>query len=176
MWGDGAPPGVTQLFVNPNLPNTDVVIVPIGADGAIGLGAMQAGIAATVTLVGVIGSSATGLLESYQIEPLQAGGETSIPVTGAVSSVTMLGTPPVPASGVSAVLAEVTVTPGASTGSLYAWAAGAARPAVPIATFGGSRVATATVLVAVGAGGKIDLQTTGQPVHVAVDTMGYLTG
>ena len=68
------------------------------------------------------------------------------------------------------------MSPGTSTGSLYAWAAGAARPAAPVATFGGSRVVTATVLVPVGSGGKIDLQTSGQPVHVAVDTMGYVTG
>jgi hypothetical protein len=176
LWSSGAPPNVTQATIKPNMPNTATVIVPIGPGGTVQLAAQGAGLATNVTLVGVIASAATRLLESYQTEPLQAAGETAIPVTSAVSSVTVLGTPPIPAAGVSAVLVAVTVTPGASSGSLFAWAAGAARPAVAIATFGGSVVSTVTTMVAVGAGGKINLQTTGQPVHVAIDTTGYLTG
>ena len=97
-------------------------------------------------------------------------------MTSAATSVAALGTVPIPATGVSAVLVQITVTPGSSVGSLYAWATGSTRPAAPSAAFGGSQVSTTTLLVDVGTGGQIDLQTSGQPVQVTIDTLGYVTG
>ena len=92
-------------------------------------------------------------------------------------TVVLTGVGGVPASGVSAVVVNVTVTEPDAPGNLSVYPAGAGRPAVSNVNFAAGQSVPNLVTVPVGADGRIALSnnSTGA-THVIVDVAGYYTG
>ena len=79
----------------------------------------------------------------------------------------------VPATGVSAVVLNVTVTEPTATSFLTAWPAGEARPLASNLNFVAGQTVPNLVVVKVGAGGKVDLFNYAGAAHVVVDVAGW---
>ena len=68
---------------------------------------------------------------------------------------------------------NVTVTEPASGGFLTAWPSGEARPLVSNLNFVPSQTVPNLVVVKVGTDGKVNLYSSGGPVHVIADVAGW---
>ncbi len=96
---------------------------------------------------------------------------------GAALSVPVLGVGGVPASGVSAVVVNVTVTAPTAAGYVTAYPDGAARPTASNLNFSPAQTVPNLVIVAVGADGKISLfNGSAGTVHLVGDIAGYYLG
>ena len=166
------------------IPN--LVIVPVGADGKIGLYNGSPGsvsliadvagyfVAGAPTAAGAFSSLAPArLLDTRTGNGTPAG---PVPSTGAVS-VQITGRGGVPATGVSAVAVNVTVTDATSTGYITVWPSGTTRQETSNLNFQAGRTIPNMVIVPVGADGKIQLYN-GSPgsVSIVADVAGYILG
>ena len=181
LWTGGTPPNVSQVSVGPGAANSNVVLVPLAADGTFRIAAGTSGFGATITLLGSVGpaGAAAGPLESFQqsaIADSTAGSGTSVTVGSAPVTVLPLGHGQLPSSGPLALIVEFTVTPSGSAGGLFAYAGGSARPIAPALAYSGTSPVTATTVVDIGPGGSIVLMAIDPPVRVAVDVVGYVAG
>ena len=181
LWTSGTAPGVSQVSVAPGSTNTNVVLVPLAADGTFRIAAGTAGLGATITLLGSVGPAAAGAgpLESFQpsaIADSVAGAGTSVTVGSAPVTVLPFDHGQLPHTGPRALLVEFTVTPAGSAGGLFAYAGGSARPTTPALAYSGTSPVTATTVVDIGSGGSIVLMATDPAVRVAVDVLGYVAG
>ncbi len=79
----------------------------------------------------------------------------------------------VPATGVSAVVLNVTVTEPTAVGFLTAWPAGETRPLASNLNFSAGQTVPNLVVVKVGAGGKVSLYNSSGSTHVIADVSGW---
>lgn len=93
-----------------------------------------------------------------------AGGTVDLQVTGRGG---------VPASGVSAVVLNVTVTEPTALSFLTAWPAGEVRPVASNLNFSAGQTVPNLVVVKVGAGGKVSLYNYAGSTHVIADVSGW---
>jgi glucose/arabinose dehydrogenase len=82
-------------------------------------------------------------------------------------------TPPVPATDVSAVVLNVTVTQPSRESFLTAWPAGFSRPPTSNSVYLGGQTVAANVMAKVGADGKISLGLAAGSAHLVVDVVGW---
>jgi PKD repeat protein len=185
-WPSGTPRQETSnlnFHTGQTIPN--LVIVPVGADGKVGLYNGSPGsvsliadvagyfVAGTPTAAGSFSSLAPARL----LDTRTANGASGpVPSTGAVS-VQVTGRGGVPATGVSAVAVNVTVTDATSTGYITVWPSGTTRQETSNLNFQAGRTIPNMVIVPVGADGKIQLYN-GSPgsVSIVADVAGYLLG
>lgn len=81
----------------------------------------------------------------------------------------------VPASGVSAVVINVTVTEPTASGYVTVWPTGTQRPLASNLNFTQGRTVPNLVVVKVGAGGKVSLFNSSGATHLIADVSGYYT-
>jgi hypothetical protein len=180
IWPDGtAVPGVSQVTVTPDGTGANTVVVPIGANGYVRVGSSTSTIGTQVSVVGYVAPAAAGrgLLETFQptgLADTPAHVGSSVPVSTTATSLVVLGRPQVPHWNVQAVVLQVTVSGGSAIGGLYAYGAGAARPAAYSLTFPKGAASTTTLVVPVGSGGAIQLATSGPTAVAAVDIVGWV--
>jgi hypothetical protein len=176
-------PNVSNLnFVaGQTVPN--LVFAPVGADGRVTLyngapGTVQliADIAGyirggTVTEPGAYGPVAPSRLLDTRTGTGAAAG--AVPATGTIT-LDVTGVGGVPATGVSAVVLNVTVTGPAAAGFITAYAAGSKRPLASNLNFVAGQTVPNLVVAPVSAGGNIVLYN-GAPgsVHLVADIAGY---
>jgi hypothetical protein len=185
-WADGSPmPAVSNLNFSANQTVPNLAVVPVGADGAIRL---HNGSAGTVQLiVDVSGYYLAGT-------PTAAGALASLlPAARVLDTRSGLGGPPaavgpgadlvvqitnsvagLPAGGVAAVVANVTVTQPSAPGWVSAWADGSPMPAVSNLNFSANQTVPNLAVVPVGADGAIRLHNgSAGTVHLIVDVFGF---
>ena len=104
------------------------------------------------------------LLDTRDGAPVAAGGTIAQPVTGVGG---------VPASGVSAVVLDVTVTQPTSSSFLTVYADGAARPPTANLNFVADQTVTNLVVADVGADGKVAVFNAAGSTHVVLDVAGW---
>ena len=104
------------------------------------------------------------ILDTRSGSKLGAGGTLRVPVTGQGG---------VPASGVSAVVLNVTATEPTANSYLTAWPAGEARPVASNLNYGAGQTVPNLVVVKVGAGGNVDLFNNAGATHVVADVAGW---
>ncbi|MEJ3749676.1 hypothetical protein WEI85_41255 [Actinomycetes bacterium KLBMP 9797] len=103
-------------------------------------------------------------------------GGISAPVGGgATVKFTALGRGGVPASGVSAVLVDVTVVLPTMGTFLTLWPAGSTQPALSTANAMPGQILSNTAVVGIGSNGEISLYNNAGDTHVTVDVQGYFT-
>ncbi|MDG4823233.1 hypothetical protein O7635_15360 [Asanoa sp. WMMD1127] len=95
---------------------------------------------------------------------------------GATVHLQVAGRGGVPASGVSAVVLNLTVTGTLGNGYLTAYPDGAARPAAASISFGKGWTRANTITVAVGEGGYVNIFQSSLGAHVIADVAGYYSG
>ena len=95
---------------------------------------------------------------------------------GATLRLQVTGTGGVPASGISAVAMNVTVTEPTATSYLTASPAGETRPLAANAVYGPGQTVSNLVIVKVGADGKVDLFNLAGSAHVVADVAGWFSG
>jgi hypothetical protein len=105
----------------------------------------------------------TGLGGATRVAP---GGTVSLQVTGRGN---------VPATGVSAVVLNVTATNPSGSSYVTVWPDGAPRPLASSLNFVAGQTVPNRVIVAVGAGGRVDLYNFAGKVDLVVDVGGYFT-
>ena len=104
------------------------------------------------------------LLDTRSGAAVGPGGTVGLQVTGRGN---------VPASGVSAVVLNVTVTEPTAISFLTAWPAGQARPLASNLNYGAGRTVPNLVVVKVGAGGVVSLFNNSGTTHVVADVAGW---
>jgi hypothetical protein len=102
------------------------------------------------------------------------GGATRVAAGGTVS-LQVTGRGNVPATGVSAVVLNVTATNATASSYITVWPDGAPRPLASSLNFVAGQTVPNRVIVAVGAGGKVDLYNFAGSVDLVVDVGGYFT-
>jgi len=181
---DGATrPTASNLNFNRAQTVPNLVVVPVGADGKITL---YNGSAGTVQLIGDIAgyylsgppatAGAFGPIGPTRVLDTRTGtGAAPSPVAALSSvSVQVTGVDAVPASGVSAVVLNVTVTQPTAGGYITAYPDGATRPTASNLNFNRAQTVPNLVVVPVGADGKITLYNgSAGTVQLIGDIAGY---
>jgi protocatechuate 3,4-dioxygenase beta subunit len=184
VWPDGVRPTASNLnleAVGQTRPN--LVTVPVGSDGAVRI-YTQRGTHLVADVFGYFtpaASSASGRLQTVTPGRLLdtraqtlTGYSGSKPAAGATVPVAVLGQKGVPASGVSAVVLNVTATDATAAGFVTAWPEGA-RPSTSnlnVETVG--QTIANQVVIPVGADGSIRLFTQ-NGTHLVADVTGWYT-
>lgn len=174
VWAQGAAPTVRQVAVTPDASGANTLFVAISSTQHVRIAALVRATTARVTLLGVLGTTG-GRFETFPASAVRDA--TSTVALGATPvTVPIVGVSQVPASGVRAVLMQVTVRSNGTPGWLWVYPADATRTGAARAViFAGTGSATATALVRVGPSGKLKLQSSAPGVHVALDAIGYIT-
>jgi hypothetical protein len=151
----------------------NLAIVKVGAGGAVNLYSSGGPVDVIADVAGYYADAGAGFasLPPARILDTRIGAGPLAPGTARTLQVTGQGG--VPAAGVSAVVLNVTVTEPGSGGWLAAWPAGEALPVVSNLNYVPGQTVPNLVVVNVGAGGKVNLYTSGGPVHVIADVAGY---
>ena len=102
------------------------------------------------------------------------GAPAALPGAGAVVDVQVTGAGPVPATGVSAVVLNLTGVDASAVGYVTAWPTGAARPVASNLNLAARDVRANLVVVPVGAGGRVSLFTQ-SGTHLVADVTGWFT-
>ena len=172
-----------NFTVGQTVPN--LVLTPVGADGRV---SFYNGSSGQVHLVAdiagyVLGGSAVVAGSTLSATPARVadtrsgyGVDAAGPLTnGAVRTVVVAGRGNVPATGVAAVIVNVTTIGATGSGYLTAHAAGPPPPAAGSVQFGPGTTVPNLVLVPLGAGGAIQLTARmSGSVHVVVDVAGWV--
>jgi hypothetical protein len=158
------------------IPN--LVIVPVGSDGkadfynASGSVSLLADLAGYYTTSGGSGLDTTGPVRI--LDTRNGTGGVSSPVgAGKTISVQVTGKNGVPASGVSAVVLNVTATNPTASSFVTVYPDGASRPVVSNLNFTAGETIPNLVVVPVGSDGKADFYNASGSVNLLADLAGY---
>lgn len=166
-----ARPTASNLNFTRDQTAANMVIVPVGADGAVAI-YNEAG--QTHVLVDVLGWFVAGgdyngfspmrVLDTRAASALGAASVISIPILGAAG---------IPASGVGAVVVNLTATGATATSYLTVYPSDAARPTASNLNFTAGQTVANLVVVPVGADGAIAVYNEAGRTHVLVDVLGW---
>lgn len=177
LWSDGATkPNAAQVTVSPYGSKTNLLLLPLGPAHALRIAAGRSGVAARVTLLGVLGASG-GLLETVPPTPIadDASAHHSRAVGASPVGVSVAGAQ-LPSSGVAAVLMLVTVRSVGASGQVWVYPSGAHRiKKPPVLAFAGTGSVTSLALVRVTSARIMMVKSSASGVHVALAAIGYVT-
>ena len=180
--GGATRPGTSDLSFAAGQTATNLAMVPVtngtvdiynGSGGAVDLTGDVVGYTSTTGAGGQLSTIAQS--QVYQTT-LSGFTRAPSPGLGAGQSVSFAvdGVGNVPASGVSAVVLQVTTTIPKVSGSLTVYPDGSARPAVTDESFTAGQTETSSVVVPVAADGKVDVYNgSGAPIDFTVAADGY---
>src|SRR5665648_1052155 len=176
-------PGVSNLSFVPGQTVPNLVIAPVGANGKV---ALYNGSGGTVQLIGDVSgyylagvptaAGAFGSLTPSRLLDTRIGlGAPAAPVgPGGTVHLQVTGRGGVPASGVSAVVLNVTVTSPTSTGYITVYGDGTAHPGVSNLNFVPGQTVPNLVIAPVGDGGRVALYNgSGGTVQLLADVSGW---
>jgi hypothetical protein len=179
VWPAGDPRPVAS---NLNVPAGDVrpnlVIVNVGADGAIGVFNHDGDVDVVVDVAGWFGPGAgeqyTGMSPARVWDSRYAPGPAGQIGPGETRNVTIAGVGGVPATGVSAVVLNVTaVTPSART-YLTVWPTGESQPLASNLNVPPGDVRPNLVIVKIGAGGGVSFFNHDGNIDIVADVAGWI--
>jgi hypothetical protein len=182
VWPTGEPrPLASNLNVSQGQTVANLVTVKVGRDGRVSLynGAGAGHLIADVAgwygpSASVDGSRYHSLAPARLLDTRAGNGAPAALVTTAAPiDLQVTGRGGVPATGVSAVVLNVTVTEPMLGGFLTAWPTGEARPLASNLNFEPYRTVPNLVTVKVGAGGKVSLYHSGHVAHLVADVAGW---
>ena len=178
--GDARPLASNLNYVaGQTVPN--LVVVKVGTDGRVNLfnnaGATHL-VADVAGWLGVDtpgpGGALTPLAPNRILDTRTAVGAPAAAVgPGSTLSLQVTGRGGIPASGVSAVVLNVTVTEATAASFLTAWPAGEARPLASNLNYGPGQTVPNLVVVKVGAGGSVNLFNNAGAAHLIADVAGW---
>ena len=174
-------PTASNLNFNPGQTVPNLAVVPVGADGKIQI--FNGAPGSTDVIIDVAGyylsgtptaAGALGSLTPTRI--LDTRGTSTLPaLTG--QALAVLGRGGVPASGVSAVVLNVTEVAPAAAGYVTAWPSGKNRPNASNLNFGAGQTLANLVVLPVGLDGKVMFfNGSGGSIDLVADVVGYIRG
>ncbi|UKA68018.1 S8 family peptidase [Arthrobacter sp. FW306-05-C] len=184
--GGTTPPGTSNLNFAAAQTVPNLVITPVGSDGTIALTNNSNGtvhLTADTSGYYIAGTAVDpGAFSSQtpfrQLDTRNGTGGTSGPVApGATIKVPVTGRGGIPATGVSAVAVNVTVTEPTSNGFITVHAGGTTPPGTSNLNFAAAQTVPNLVITPVGSDGTIALTNNSNgTVHLTADTSGYYIG
>ncbi|MDT0194593.1 S8 family peptidase [Arthrobacter sp. AB6] len=181
--GGTTAPGTSNLNFTPGQTTPNLVISPVGTDGTIALTNNSSG---TVHLIAdtsgyyIDGTPSNPGAFSSQVPFRQldsrngTGGTTGLVAPGATIRVPVTGRGGIPATGVSAIAVNVTVTSPTSVGNITVHAGGTTAPGTSNLNFTPGQTTPNLVISPVGTDGTIALTNNSSgTVHLIADTSGY---
>jgi uncharacterized delta-60 repeat protein len=182
-WPAGsARPLASNLNYAPGQTAPNLVIVKVGDGGKVNLYNYAGGVHVIADVAGWYGAdgATTGALFSSVVPSrtldTRTGQGTTAAVrlgTGSTLTLQVTGKGGVPASGVSAVILNVTVTEPTAGSFLTVWPAGETRPMASNLNYVVGQTVPNLVAVKVGVGGKVNLYNHSGSVHVIADVAGW---
>lgn len=178
VWPDGNRPAVSSVNYLDGQVVANQVTVALGANGGFSVFAARGPVDVVFDVTGyVIGGQATATGTYVPVSPSRLYDTRRLPATPPPNSdfrARLVGRGSVPATGMTAVVANVTVTDNGRPGYLTAWPTGRTRPLASILNWTASRSVANQASLALGPDGNVDLRYTGiQPVSVIVDVSGF---
>jgi len=174
VWPAGEPqPGSSNLNFSPGEVVPNLVLAKIGAAGKVSMSNAAGQLDVAADLVGYVrpGSSSmlvpvqpARLLDTRRTGPVGSGGELSQTVLGGV----------VPATGVDAVVLNVTVTEPSEASYLTVYPEGRPRPETSNLNYLRGQTVPNLVVAKVGDGGRVRFYNSAGTAHVVVDLLGYV--
>ncbi len=155
----------------------NMVVAKVGADGAVAVFNLAGATHVVIDVVGWFGSEgATAGARYHPLPPARAldTRDTASPAgPGATLTVPMVGHGGVPASGVSAVALNLTVTEPTATGYLTVFPSGTALPLASSIDFVAGQTLANMVVAKVGADGAVAVFNLAGATHVVIDVVGW---
>lgn len=184
VWPTGSPlPIVSNLNLERRAQTVaNFVIAPVGGDGSVSLYTQNGAhlIADVAGWFEVVTSSTSGrfvpaptptrLLDTRD----GTGAPATKPGRGGIVELQVTGAAPVPASGVSAVVLNVTAVDATAPGYVTVWPSGQSLPTASNLNLAAGDVRANLVIVPVGAGGRVSLYTQ-NGAHLLADVAGWFT-
>jgi hypothetical protein len=184
-WPSGqAMPLASNLNYDAGATVPNLVTVKLGAGGAVDLFASGGPVDLIADVEGWFGADGapggagfTSVVPARVLDTRLGIGAPAAKVgAGGVVPLVVTGQGGVPATGVSAVVLNVTVTGALSGGWVTAWPAGVAMPVASNLNYVAGQTVPNLVVVDVGAGGVVDLFSSGGPVDLVADVAGWYSG
>jgi hypothetical protein len=184
VWPAGDPrPVASSLNYGPGQTVPNLVVVKVGAGGVVNLFNYAGSAHLIADVAGWFGPDVpppggafTAVPPARLLDTRAAVGASRAPVgAGSALSLQVTGRGGVPASGVSAVVLNVTVTDPTATSFLTAWPAGDIRPVASNLNYVAGQTVPNLVMVKVGAGGKVDLFNHAGSTDVIADVAGWFS-
>lgn len=182
----GAPrPNTANLTFVAGQTTTNLVVAKVGTDGKVSVYNHAGNSQVIFDVVGWFstadrdepGARYSPLRPSRILDTRIGTGGFSAPVgAGATISPKVTGVGGVPATGVSTVVLNVTVTQPTAASYLTVFPAGAARPNTANLTFGAGQTVTNLLMAKVGADGKVSVYNQAGTSHVIFDVVGWYGG
>ncbi|TPG19331.1 M6 family metalloprotease domain-containing protein [Pedococcus bigeumensis] len=169
-------PATSNLNFSPGQTVPNLVIVKVGPDGLVDLfnSAGQTHLLADVMGWFPDGSEFTGLTPARLLDTRSGVGAPKAAVAaGGTVSLKVAGLGGVPATGVGAVVLNVTVAQPSAAGFVTVWPAGEGRPVTSNLNFVKAQTVPNLVVVKVGAGGFVDLYNSSGSTQLIADVMGW---
>jgi len=182
VWPTGEPrPLASNLNVSERQTVANLVTVKVGREGKVSLYNAAGAGHLIADVAGWYGPSAAGggsrfhSLAPTRLLDTRAGNGAPVArvMTAAPMDLQVTGRGGVPATGVSAVVLNVTVTEPMVGGFVTVWPTGEARPLASNLNFEPFRTVPNLVTVKVGAGGKVSLYHSGYAAHLVADVAGW---
>ncbi|HJV09652.1 MAG TPA: right-handed parallel beta-helix repeat-containing protein [Acidimicrobiales bacterium] len=181
-WPTGDPrPHASSLNYAAGQTVPNLVVVKVGPDGMVNLFSsggptdIVADVAGWFGADGEPGGSGFSSLLPARILDTRVGiGAPTAPLAGnSLMTLQVTGRGGVPATGVAAVVLNVTVTAPATEGWLTLWPSSTGRPLASNLNFVAGQTVPNLVVVKVSPGGAVDIYSSGGPVDVVADVAGY---
>ena len=179
--------GTSNLNYGKSLIYSNSVIARVGADGTVTLRNFAGTTATTLDLIAdLTGYFSTGQADRFQFVGTSrimdtrsgTGGSTGALAAGKTDVLTVDGAGDLPASGITAVSVNLTVTDTTNAGYLVVYADGAPVPGTSDVNWQGATTKATNVLIPVGSNGKIDVYNRsgdGGVAEVVMDVTGYFS-
>ncbi len=179
VFPEGAPePNASNLNFVANDVVANAVGVGLGANGSVHIAHRAAGTAHY--LVDVFGYFPAGsfvpLNPSRVFETRKNSGGRGLIRDGETHEVGVAGVSAVPASGVGAVLANVTVVGPTRNGYVSVWPNGAAQPNTSVVNFRAGQTKPNLAVLTLGNSGAVNVFVSNGSAHVLIDVLGYFPG
>ena len=178
--GEGRPLASNLNYV-PSQTVPNLVVVKVGAGGRVDLFNSWGSTHVIADVAGwygadaaVAGAAYTPLAPARILDTRTGAGAPAAKVGPAGTlALQVAGQGGVPATGVSAVVLNVTVTEPTASGHVTVWPAGVARPLASNLNYGPGMTVPNLVVVKVGAGGKVNLFNSAGSTHLVADVAGW---
>jgi parallel beta-helix repeat protein len=181
-WPSGvARPLASNLNYSAGQTVPNLVMVKVGGDGRVSLYNHSGSVHVVVDVAGWFGGQGAPGGTGYngvtpaRILDTRSGLGAPAAKLGPASSLDLqvAGRGAIPATGVSAVILNVTVTEPTATSFLTAWPSGTARPLASNLNYSAGETVPNLVVVKVGSGGRVSLYNYAGSAHVVVDVAGW---
>ena len=183
LWPTGQTrPTASNINFGLNTVVANQALIPLGTNGSISIFSLAAGVHVVLDISGWVGTTVTPAGGTVAVSPNRIldsrgtnGGRNGNPWHGGeTATVPVLGTHGLPATGISAVYANVTIVPASSSGVITAFATGATLPTVDTVDVTAGVVVANFALIPVGPDGAIQVWCSNGTMHVVIDVLGLV--